>query len=171
MKHSLALLFLFLFMAPIAFAQEQTTSEEKPPFICPHGSLTTGLHCEGSYCDDISMRCDRNIREVRSIDWSHFASKLRIHIVYCSSGDIDERQGFMSGVACQGDYCDKVAMQCTTLELFVPDHDQCVNTPWFSEEQDWQTWVSAFHFPVSLTCRGDHCDDKRLRTCRIKRRP
>ena len=167
-------LFSFAFIPAIASAQEQTTTDGRPPIICRHGALTTGLLCEGSFCDDVSMRCGPTVREVRATRWTPFVHRPgSVGVAGCASR-FGLNNGFMSGIACEGDWCDNVAIQCTELELFVPDFDTCRWGPWFSEEDEhggWQTWPSPFHFPIALECHyKDHCDLKRVRTCRLIRR-
>ena len=151
--------------------REQTTTDGDPPVICAPGALVEAMLCEGSFCDDITIRCTASPREVRRTFWTRF-------VYHAGSGDtavcgtpVAGPRGFMSGIACEGDWCDNVAMQCTELELFEPDFDDCVRTDWFSEEEGLQTWASPFHFPVSLRCwRRDHCDKKIINACRLKRR-
>lgn len=171
---SLAGFALLLGAGAQAQTREQTTTDGRPPIICAHGALVTGMLCEGSYCDDVTLRCGANVREVRSTYWTNFvhrpggAGRATCGDRFSSSGV----RGFMSGIACEGDWCDNVALQCTELELFEPDWTTCHFSGWFSEEErhGWQTWPSPFHFVVALTCRGAHCDEKRLQTCRLKRR-
>ncbi|WP_299860673.1 hypothetical protein [uncultured Hoeflea sp.] len=156
--------------ASIAFAQEQTTSDGRPPIICPHGALANGLLCSGSYCDDITMRCSPNVRDVRRIFWTPFVHRAPGSGVAICSTEFGGTSGFVSGVACEGDWCDNVALQCTELDLFEPDFSSCFSSSWFSEEQDWQAPPTPFHFIVSMRCKDTHCDLKRMRSCRLKRR-
>ncbi|MEM7299577.1 MAG: hypothetical protein AAF468_00715 [Pseudomonadota bacterium] len=163
---------LTLAIASVGFAsaQEQTTSDGRPPIICNQGALTTGLLCEGDFCDDISMRCTSFSREVRRTYWTNFVKTRFGTTAFCSMRG-SENRGFMSGIACEGDWCDNVALQCTELQLFEPDFRRCVWSRSFSDEDDWQSWVSPFYYVVALDCSSDrHCDNKRVRMCRIKRR-
>ncbi|MBZ0218173.1 MAG: hypothetical protein K8F25_16575 [Fimbriimonadaceae bacterium] len=160
-----------LFAISAAQAQEQTTTDGRPPIICRNGALVSGLLCEGSYCDDITMRCDRNIREVRRHFWTRFVHRPGTGGLALCATRFGPTKGFMSGIACEGDWCDNIALQCTELELFEPDWDTCVTSDWFSEEEGQQTWPSPFHFPVSVECEySNHCDRKKVRSCRLKRR-
>ena len=169
-----AVLALGVTSAAKAQDREQTTTDGRAPVICPLGALTTGLLCEGSFCDDITMRCGRNVREVSDTFWTQWVHRKGSPGVAGCASRFGPRKGFMSGIGCEGDYCDNVALQCSELTLFEPDFDDCVTSAWFSEEEKhggWQTWPSPFHFVVSLECHyKDHCDLKRVKTCRLKRR-
>lgn len=157
-----------------ARAREQTTSEGRPPIVCPLGALTIGLLCEGEFCDDVTMRCSDTIRDVRSLYWTQFvhrpdgAPRATCGDRFSSTGV----RGFMSGIACAGEHCATVALQCTELEIFEPDWTTCSKSDWFSEEAQhaWQTWPSPADFVVALTCKGAYCDEKSVLTCRPKRR-
>lgn len=167
MKIFRSLAIVLTFACAPAWGQSMTTTDGGPPIICPQGFMTASLNCTGSYCDNITMTCSRNLREVTGLFWTRFVERDGANTATC--GAAGGPDGFMSGIACSGDYCDDIALQCTRLTLFRPDFTDC-GTVEFSEEQGVQRWPSVFHFPVSIRCSGTHCDNKRLTACRLIRR-
>jgi len=169
-----SLLVLFLgFEAPA-----QTISEETTPVSCGR-NLVAGITCRGGYCDNITPICGGFNQDVYDIRWSQFVSEENGGEVSCNVTNPFERgdwpagePAFIAGFACNGSYCDNIALECVALRNAFPESyggPSCNWTGWVSEE------TPTLRFPpgqaaVRMQCRGRYCDDKRFLVCPVRAR-
>ncbi len=133
-------------------------SDETTPSGCGTGALVTGTQCSGSYCDNRQIECHAiPNRTLAGRIWSGWISGSSW---YTCPGD-----RFISAMACRGDNCDDIAVECTST-YYVPPVHTCTWSGWFSEED------APFYAPVGtalrgVQCSGTHCDDTRYYYCTI----
>lgn len=92
----------------------------------PH-AFVTGVQCVGDYCDDIRVQCeqcDSCTYPDTAFYWTAPFSDETSEPTLC---DDDH---FMTGLSCEGHYCDNLTMQCTR------------NTGRTAGECSWSEWVS-----------------------------
>jgi hypothetical protein len=138
-----------------------STSEEKPPLTASNHNLINRFYCSGSYCDNIWINTVGTYRNFGSNYWTSFFSEEG-----ASTGAnqrICSGSGFMTGIACNGGYCDNVSIQCTTLDSTT--RGSCYWTPYFSEEAAYSDLLASGYYAAGLTCRGSNCDDKSIYAC------
>lgn len=140
-----------------ALAWTGWTSEEYPPLTCGSGQVARGFQCNGSYCDNIRMDCAAGVAGTTygSKYWTGYFSEESTSYRYCGRG------GWVSGIACNGSYCDNISLQCTNTNR---GHYNCTWSGWFSEEDP------AFVAPTGqyikgVQCGGSYCDNKRYYYC------
>ncbi len=77
----------------------------------------------------------------------------------------------MTGIACSGDYCDNIQMECAELRDAVPDNADCRFVD-ISEEVSPSNHLIMLgdQAIVSIQCSGTHCDNKRIKYCRLTAR-
>jgi hypothetical protein len=94
--------------------------DDSPWFSDPagHADLTrvlTGLACQGRYCDDLQMRMfgfknGTPIRNIQAIWVQGWFSEEQ-------GGDKCKAYGYVVGMQCQGDYCDKLRLLCARYNV------------------------------------------------------
>ncbi|MCP4288199.1 MAG: hypothetical protein GY792_27810 [Gammaproteobacteria bacterium] len=136
-------------------------SEEDPPSICPSGYLVKGVRCSGHYCDNKSLRCQRNesVLNVNESHWSQWFSEERSRR---RPEKVKSNEHFVAGLACSGSYCDNLRV------FFMKGRKMAQNCSWtkaFSEEQGYRECPSG-KFVSGLKCSGSYCDNIRLYCCR-----
>jgi hypothetical protein len=139
-----------------------------------------GIICRGGYCDNVEPICGTSIQEIYDIRWSRFVSEEDGGEVGCNVPNPYERgdwgagePAFIAGFACNGRYCDNVALECVALRNAFPRSlggRDCVWTNWISEEGG-----GTLRFPngtgaIAMRCRGSYCDEKRFFVCPIQPR-
>lgn len=137
------------------------TSEEFPPLMCNNGQLVRGFDCQGRYCDNVSIDCYASGAAYGSSSWTSFFSEE-------GSGTADERicawGEFVTGIACNGRYCDNLSLLCT--EAIGRGIADCQWSGWYSEESG-PFQALAGRYIVGVECNGSYCDDKRYRHCQM----
>lgn len=140
-------------------------SEENPPSICPQGYAARGLRCEGRYCDRKNLLCCRYMtgfdRDAR-FRWSRWFSEER-------PNSDDSREEFMSGLACQGRYCDNIRIQYMRSRNLVNSRN-CRPIGYFISEEAGgnrrnQADCGEGRFAAGLACSGKYCDNLELYCC------
>lgn len=161
---------LALLLLALPAAMAQTVSEEDPPMTCGN-RLLAGIICTGDYCDNMTRVCGETAQRILNFDWTGFVSEERPNTKSCRVPADSRAPGFITGFACNGRYCDNVALECASLVEFEPNTDPavCSRTPWVSEETGRFEFPSGF-FAVEMECSGDFCDNKRFLLCPMKRR-
>lgn len=147
-------------------------SEERPNIaFCPRDQIVNGIYCRNDYCNDVRLQCGRLRFDYRvdadDIKTTDYFSEEAGGIGTCPDGY------YLWGMGCRESYCDEIKLYCARV-----DYEPVVNPPlitflrsratflgfsrWFSEENG--GYSGAVPGPVwSMECRGDYCDDKRLR--------
>ena len=87
-----------------ASAWTETFSEEQEGRICAGTAFVTGIRCEGRYCDSLALRCTEPAGAVRK-DRCYWSATLSEE----DGGTFEFPEGmFLSGVRCEGRYCDRL---------------------------------------------------------------
>jgi len=139
------------------------TSEEFPPIECNANRLVDGFDCDGGYCDLVSLDCESV--SGFSFGESGFGPFISEETQGGSTGAGDficDSNEWMTGIDCNGGYCDNVSIECTTVSNKVKS--SCQWSAFISEEN------AAFQAPAGrfvdgVDCAGDYCDRMRFRHC------
>lgn len=136
-------------------------SEEQPPRSCGRGQVLKGISCGGKYCDNKILLCctytggaDPSPR----YSWSPFFSEE-------GRGAQWNMGAFVKGLACNGRYCDNLALQY----LFTPalrNTGSCYWSRRFSEEGRHFENCALDHYVAGVQCSGGYCDNLNLLCCR-----
>ena len=134
------------------------TSEEPPPLTAFSANLISGMQCTGSYCDNVALGYEAafGINYGRN-SWTPYYSEEGTNWAIC-----DGSTGFMTGISCQGSYCDNVSLQCTGV--IGKTKGSCAWQPWFSEEAQYSILPGGY-YAAGLACRGGYCDDFSIYAC------
>ena len=156
----------------------QSISEETPPISCGH-LLVRGVTCTGRYCDNMKPICGAQRHEIYNIRWSKFVSEEGDATANCNVSNPYERgdypagePAFIAGFACNGDYCDNVALECVALKDAFPASlggNQCRWTAWASEETPTVDFGAGYG-AIRMQCGGRYCDNIRFLVCPVKQR-
>ena len=184
-------------MAPVAPTSAELywtpwVSEENggPASICTAwNEAAVGFGCSGRYCDNVRLLCETlpfgTTLEPTTDYWTAYFSEehddievIQHHTWYpysdehyrvCHSASTG---GLVSGIKCQGRYCDNIAIECTQPVKYVDGTryavalTDCSWTAWQSEEQGsmdfgWNRYITG------VECQGSYCDNKRFLVCSL----
>lgn len=99
------------------------TSDGRPPAICNRNRVMVGVDCDGRYCDDMKIQCaslefadyapeilaDSEIQFAETpeegCEWTPYFSEENL-------GESCPAGSFPRGLACEGRFCDDVAIYC-----------------------------------------------------------
>lgn len=169
--------FLFILLPRIEYWGAWHSEESAPPSVCRFGDLVVGFNCSGRFCDNVRVGCQGLGRRVSNRYWTTSVSEEGSGIggvtgdgdpvsagnrVFCGFN------GFMSGVACSGDFCDNLSLECITISD--GDRVRCRWSDWVSEEGTGRIDFPEGFFAAGMECRGSNCDDKRFYICQISSR-
>lgn len=153
-------------------------SEETPPATCGN-RLVTGITCDGRYCDKLTPSCGGTIHDIYDIRWTAFVSEEGSAVASCNVPNPFERgewpagePAFITGLACNGSYCDNVALECVALRDAFPESlggRSCRWTSWVSEDTPSLRFPSGFG-AIRMECDGRCCDNKRFFVCPVRGR-
>jgi hypothetical protein len=133
------------------------TSEESSPVQCPDGTLMSAFACQGRYCDNVAIGCQREtVYRTGAWSTSYFSEE--------SPGQQTCGAGFVIGIDCAGRYCDNLSLQCATLSGRAAT-DCRWTSEWLSEETG-RKFFDADYFLNGIRCQGSYCDNKQFRVCR-----
>jgi hypothetical protein len=140
------------------------TSEESPPLTASNGQLISAMQCTGSYCDNVALGYE-NLPGVNHTwnGWTSYFSEEGppgANRIVCGGNN-----SFMTGISCQGSYCDNVSIQCTAVTG--KTRTLCVWQPWFSEEARYSILPQGV-YAGGLACRGSYCDDFSILACETR---
>lgn len=134
-------------------------SEETPPTSCDAGMLVTGVDCDGAYCDEVQLRCQSKTTNDSARTWTDWFSEEggpSGSTKYCANG------WYVSGIACDGYWCDRVSLECTNIGI---SHN-CYWTGWFGSNDPWfQT--NDGDVVAGVQCGGPYCDQMRFYRCEL----
>ena len=130
----------------------------KPAATCA-SNLVSGILCEGSYCDNVSLLCQGTglTLGLSGRFWVDYVSEEDGAVV-CSGN------AYMTGISCRGSYCDDISIECTYTNAGA---NNCQWSERFSEEQGRPERPSAFHFIRGIQCLDSYCDDLTVLWCEI----
>jgi hypothetical protein len=134
------------------------TSDGGVPTVCPARSLGTGFDCNGSYCDDINLRCKYYTGgpvDSTRVWQSWFSDETPTRL--CPA------DAWLTGLTCKGSYCDELSIECTFTGRTAT---ACRWSAWYSEESPSFYEAPRDHYLHGLECRGRYCDDVRAEYCR-----
>lgn len=153
-------------------------SEETAPATCGN-RLVAGVTCDGRYCDNLTPICGGAIHEIYDIRWTRLVSEEGDGVAACHVSNPFERgdfaggePAFITGFACNGDYCDNLALECVALRDAFPESlggRSCRWTDWVSEETPSLRFPSGFG-AIRMECDGRYCDNKRFFVCPVRAR-
>jgi hypothetical protein len=143
-------------------------SEEDPAGLCSSTRLMHGFECEGSYCDDLRMDCTAMSGVQGESSWSDYFSEegsypADAHV--CSPGE------WVTGMDCNGSYCDNVAVRCTEVRRASDNRLSTATGCSWSEgrsEEDpaWSAGASN-RFVRGVRCDGSNCDNMSFYVCTL----
>ena len=136
------------------------TSDEYAPLSCPSGYLVDAMEALGSDSDNIALHCGSIGRAASNQAWSAYFSEEGP-----KNWDICGTNRFIVGIACKGDYCDDISIQCASFANTARGSN-CYWTPWFSEEQQYQYLFSGYA-AAGIQCSGSNCDNMSIYACPI----
>lgn len=134
------------------------TSEEYPPLTASNGQLISAMFCGGAYCDNIYLGYENVGVNYTWNSWTTYFSEEGTYWRTC-----DGSNSFMTGISCQGDYCDNVSLQCTVVSGKTKT-GYCYWTPYFSEEAGY-SYLPDGYYAAGLACSGSNCDDLSILAC------
>ena len=173
MTLSAVVLFAVLVMgfAPAVHA----VSEETPPKTCG-ARLLSGIKCSGRYCDNIGLQCWPQVYNAYNWQWTRHVSEENGGQMNCNVTNPFERgdwpadePAFITGISCNGSYCDNVSLECVALRDHFPSFSGCDWTVSVSEERG-RLNFPAGRYAVAMKCSGSNCDNKSFLLCDIRRR-
>lgn len=137
-------------------------SEEDAALSCPAAAAARGVDCAGSFCDDVALFCSPTTFAVGASHWLPFFSEEGPGAAdegHCLDDDM-----WMTGIHCQGGFCDRISLQCT--QLLGSSAGECGWSGWYSEEQA-PFYAPADAYIKGIECAGPFCDKKRYRYCEM----
>ncbi|MCR9165840.1 MAG: hypothetical protein ACE37F_32145 [Nannocystaceae bacterium] len=151
----------------------------------PSNEGVNGFDCQGSYCDNVWIRCEPMPfgMSMASYSWSDFYSEedsgfgqSASHGWYGSDLSYSEvchwrgAPSIMTGIRCNGGHCDNISIECGRPTMNVGgtaesiELDNCFWTGPRSEEQP-PLHLGVREFISGITCYGSNCDDKTFYVC------
>ena len=162
-----ALMMAAVALGSLGWSSAQAISEETPPGTCGN-RLLAGVTCTGDFCDNIYLRCGTSSRLLYNVTWTGFVSEEGTGRASCylrnRSGVYE--YGFITGMACNGSYCDNVALECASAYSYRPDTSRCHYTNWVSEENSPLIFPAGYG-AIRMLCSGSFCDNKSFLVCPI----
>lgn len=158
-------------------ASHNGTTENDPPITCRLGELVTGIECSDKFCKRINLLCSHGENfEINRRYWSKAISEEEsngdLGVSSSSSRDsvssnslVLSSNKFISGISCQGHYCDNISVEVSEIKNIVKE--DCAWSPWISDEHG-EYRFPAGKYASGIQCRGHNCDDKRLNLCDAK---
>ena len=140
-------------------------SEEDPPRACPTGTALNGFNCTGRYCDNVNLKCAPVPTNSTASNrrWTAYFSEEGDGTQLCVRPEHGVPNGYTTGMACKGAYCDNISLECTAFNN-IEFHD-CHWTGFVSEESGGYLEFPQGYLAIGAQCRGRYCDDKRFRVC------
>ncbi len=121
--------------------------------ICPPGKVAVGVDCRGDFCDDVRLRCDffpgLLPEHPDNWDWTAWIGRDRRR-EWCPDGS------WLTGVKCEGDYCDNVSIRCSRSTV----GQWSAPSGGFYSEETGPFLAPDGTFVTGIYCRGQHCDEK-----------
>ena len=133
------------------------TSEEFPPISCDNSSIFSAVQCSGSKCDNTRAYCTPTAGTRGASTWTSYFSEEGTNWRFCSANQ------WVTGLACRGNYCDDISLQCTTM-TGIARHN-CYWTGWISEENGGYLSFGNNYLAIGAQCNGNNCDNKRFYVC------
>ena len=179
-------LMLYEDRAPLTTANRFTkvTTDGKEPATCGEVGilsrvLVNSFNCIGGRCDNVQLGCTHHSRSLEDdrlveAEWTQFFSEEsrdngnpngpRNGRFYCPSNH------FMTGIACDGAFCDNLSMQCTKVEGRTVVPNSCEWTRTFLSEEQGGLFIGTAtgytnQYIRGIDCDGSFCDNKRFYVC------
>lgn len=139
------------------------TTDGLPPVSCDVGYAISGFQCSGGHCDNMRIYCSLMNSGSSSVGWTSYFSEENSP---SSSGDCGWFvQKWMTGLACKGDECDDMSVQCTMFPYLSAGHT-CITTNYFSEEGGGTMMLPAGYFAKEMWANGSRSDKLRVYACK-----
>ncbi|MCH9684134.1 MAG: hypothetical protein K0V04_22065 [Deltaproteobacteria bacterium] len=132
-------------------------SEETPPATCDGSGVAVGVDCMGWHCDLVQMFCGAHSGTVGARVWTEWFSEEANSYRICPNTQ------WVTGVACQGAWCDDISLECTDLGL-------SAKTCWWSSyfgSEDPIFMAPTGHLMAGVQCKGTYCEQMRYFTCEV----
>ncbi|MFP3942685.1 MAG: hypothetical protein ACLFWF_02260 [Alphaproteobacteria bacterium] len=152
-----------------AAAELPRTSEEFPPVVCDTDKFMRIIECEGSYCDNVGLGCQRagSARWGKETKFTWWISEEQGRKGCGTSSD--GTPGAIAGFACNGGYCDRLSLFCAEVAgARLTDCRSFGRT--VSEEGGGRLDLGPNRVAVAMNCSGSNCDNKSFRVCKVKSR-
>jgi hypothetical protein len=141
-------------------------SEEFGPAECPDGMAVIAAECSGSYCDQIRLRCDTLADPIGEAHWTYWVEAGGDFFGNGNKSDATcEPNEWMTGIDCNGDFCDNVRIECSPTNRTEANCDW--TDDWYSEEQGVYSAPPDFYLR-GVRCQGAHCDNKQYLICQTR---
>ncbi|MDH3255021.1 MAG: hypothetical protein OEM62_08530 [Acidobacteriota bacterium] len=127
---------------------------------CPSGYALRGLRCSGDYCDNKDLLCCPYLEG--GPDPS--AKELSSRIISEEFPNSFQTKRFLSGLACNGPYCDNILPYAFKSQRLV-NTKECEWSQWSSEQPGQWLDCSLGRLTSGLRCREDHCGEVSLYCC------
>lgn len=127
---------------------------------CQWGYVLQGLKCIGTYCKTKSLLC------MKYHDSYDPKAKFHSSTTFSEegSGHAWTQSGFVTGIGCDGEYCDNVHLQFVD-SVNLKNTGSCFNTPHFSEEGTGVQTCASGYLVSGISCYGGWCSELSLRCC------
>lgn len=172
-----------------AFTWSPYFSEESEPpqqWCSLASQAVDGVRCQGSYCDDVSIRCNDLPfgMTTQGHNWEAQITNPDAIVIAGPAGDYivsDENghvcglgNGILTGLHCSGSHCEDLFLECATPvieyegSMVAADFVNCDWSTTYSEEDPWFAYgASANRWITGIQCYNSHCDDKSYRVCQL----
>jgi hypothetical protein len=128
---------------------------------CPKNYAIRALRCEGSFCSYVTPQCCRYAQNDPFARTEPFKDGL------ISDGSKNVSWGFggfLVGVQCHGNYCDKIGTMYVYSKT-LKNIGQCRSQAPFSEEGSGTSSCRANEYVTRLMCTGRYCDNIQTTCC------
>jgi hypothetical protein len=147
-----------------------TTTDGRPPALCPTQQVVVGTSCRGSSCDDLDIMCKPNRPGTALANftwgtrWVTDGDNGLFDTAVCTGTDpvrceVDEgvscNSGVVVGIECRGSFCDDVSLICR--DITAGRLKNCGWTSYYSEETRWNVF-SAGKVANGVRCTGSYCN-------------
>jgi hypothetical protein len=140
------------------------TSEELPPISCTGTQLVRGIDCDGSYCDNVRIDCVSSGRTLGDVDATDFFSEEGA--AFGNNQRTCAADQWMTGISCQGNYCDRISLECMEIVGSIANDCQWTTPTRYSEE-DPPFSAGAGRFVRGVRCFNSNCDRKEYFHCQL----
>merc|ERR1712038_1093453 len=130
----------------------------------------TGMRCYGKHCDNktlmyrtFSSGYDIFLSGSSKTYWTSWFSEEGHASGFCATGYL------VSRTQCNWKMCDNMRLQCTPIDTSLYQSTGITSTsPYFSEEQSYNTYCPLGYFLNGLRCAGGYCDNVSLSCMKVE---
>lgn len=154
---------------PAEYWTDSFSEEGSDVMICKSGFAVAGVSCHGSYCDNKRLLCRPYLSSQDNAFSAYWHPKVISEEQPNASfrTDILPEPGFVSGLGCNGRYCDNISFYVITTP-HIMHTGQWEWKPFFSEESPGRSICAQDQFVTGVGCKGDYCDSISLHCSTIQ---